>query len=53
MRASPSSSRLLFFVVLAAIVAVFFVGRYWMRRGARAPATEAGIVPGAAEPAPK
>ena len=50
MRSRSSSSRLLFFVVLAAIAAVFLVGRFWKQRGEREPATEAGIVGGSAGP---
>lgn len=47
MRSRLASSRVLFFLVLAAIAAVFLVGRYWMQRSPRPIATEAGVVGGA------
>jgi multidrug resistance efflux pump len=48
MRPPSSSSRLLIGLVLAAIAAVFLIGRLWLQRGERAPATEAGIGAGSA-----
>lgn len=43
-----STSRYLFFFVLLAIATVYVVGRFWLEKRDRAPATEAGLVPAVA-----
>lgn len=45
MRSRPSSSRGLFFLVLAAIAAVYLVGHLWLRRSLLPGSTAAGLVP--------
>lgn len=52
MRSRSASSRVLFFVVLAAIAAVFLIGRFWLERGSRTATTEAGMVGRPAETVP-
>lgn len=44
MHSRPSSSRWLFFLVLAAIVAVYLVGHLWMHRSHLTGSTAAGLV---------
>lgn len=44
MRSRPSSSRGLFFLVLAAIAAVYLVGHLWLRRSRLPGSTTAGLV---------
>ena len=44
MRSPPSNTRLLFFSVLTAIVAVYLVGRFWMQRSGPSGSTEAGFL---------
>ena len=44
MRSRPSSSRGLFFLVLAAIAAVYLVGHLWLRRSRLPGPTVAGLV---------